>query len=124
MRFDSASFGCPEDTQRRGDAGTGSYKAAHAFLDLDGAGIGDDCGWNAEPMELAHLSYKNGKLTKIISACAGSSDWEEEMAWHVARLRRNSDRAGSRLRRPRRGNIKKLKNLPDGARLGSNEMRF
>src|SRR5882672_669667 len=38
-----------KDTQRRGDAGAGELQGqAHAFSRTrDGAGIGDDCGWNA-----------------------------------------------------------------------------
>jgi predicted NBD/HSP70 family sugar kinase len=79
MRFNfSKAFGCP--VKIFNDAAMqalGSYKSGRIlFLGL-GTGLGSAmiADGNLEPMELAHLTYKNGKTSKTISGGAALNDW-------------------------------------------------
>jgi polyphosphate glucokinase len=106
----------------------GSYKGGRMlFLGL-GTGLGSAMIVNGvlEPMELAHLAYKNGKTYEDYLGLRGlerlgKKKWRQ----HVAKVTKKlmvaleADYVVSGG-----GNCKKLKKLPAGARLGSNENAF
>jgi len=82
----------------------GSYKAgACCFWDLGRAWVAMIVDGMLEPMELAHLAYKNGKLTKIISGCAARTIGKKKWRGHVAKIVKKLRAALERLRRPGRG---------------------
>jgi predicted NBD/HSP70 family sugar kinase len=130
MRFGfGKAFGCP--VKIINDAAMqalGSYKGGRMlFLGL-GTGLGSAMIVNGmlEPMELAHLAYKNGKTYEDYLGLRGlerlgKKKWRQ----HVAKVTKKLMVAlaadyvvlGG-------GNCKKLKKLPAGARLGSNENAF
>jgi predicted NBD/HSP70 family sugar kinase len=130
MRFDfSKAFGCP--VKILNDAAMqalGSYKGGRMlFLGL-GTGLGSAMIVDGmlEPMELAHLSYKNGKTYEDYLGLRGlerlgRKKWRGHVAKVTKKLRTALEADYVVLGG---GNIKKLKNLPDGARLGSNENAF
>ena len=130
MRFDfSKAFGCP--VRILYDAAMqalGSYKGGRMlFLGL-GTGLGSAMIVDGmlEPMELAHLTYKNGKTYEDYLGLRGlerlgKKKWRGYVAKVTKKLRTALEADYVVLGG---GNIKKLKKLPDGARLGSNENAF
>src|SRR5207245_10391687 len=106
----------------------GSYKGGRMlFLGL-GTGLGSALIVDGllEPMELAHLSYKNGKTYEDYLGLRGlerlgRKKWRGQVAKVTKKVRTALEADYVVLGG---GNIKKLKNLPDGARLGSNENAF
>lgn len=79
-----------------------------------------------EPMELAHLSYKHGKtyedfLGKRGLEKLGKKKWRRQVFKIVEKLKAALDADYVVLGG---GNVKKLKKLPPGARMGSNEHAF
>jgi predicted NBD/HSP70 family sugar kinase len=130
MRFNfSKAFGCP--VKIFNDAAMqalGSYKSGRIlFLGL-GTGLGSAmiADGNLEPMELAHLTYKNGKtyedyLGRRGLERLGKKKWRLHVAKIVKKLKAALEADYVVLGG---GNIKKLKKLPAGSRLGSNENAF
>jgi predicted NBD/HSP70 family sugar kinase len=130
MRFDfSKAFGCP--VKILNDAAMqalGSYKGGRMlFLGL-GTGLGSAMivDGNLQPMELAHLAYKNGKTYEDYLGLRGlermgKKKWRQHVAKIVKKLRAALEADYVVLGG---GNSKKLKKLPAGARLGSNENAF
>ena len=106
----------------------GSYKGGRMlFLGL-GTGLGSAMIVNGvlEPMELAHLAYKKGKTYEDYLGLRGlerlgKKKWRQQVAKVtkklIAALEADYVVLGG-------GNCKKLKKLPAGARLGSNENAF
>src|ERR1700686_2082812 len=130
MRFNfSKAFGCP--VKILNDAAMqalGSYKGGRMlFLGL-GTGLGSAMIVNGvlEPMELAHLIYKNGKTYEDYLGLRGL----ERLG--TKKWRRNVIKVAKKLGAALEadyvvlggGNSKKLKKLPPGARLGKNENAF
>src|SRR5271154_4582193 len=123
------AFGCP--VKMLNDASMqalGSYKGGRMlFLGL-GTGLGsamivDDV---LEPMELAHLLYKKDKtyedyLGLRVLEKLGKKKWRRYVAEITAKLKATLEADYVILGG---GNAKKLKDLPAGARLGSNENAF
>jgi predicted NBD/HSP70 family sugar kinase len=130
MRFNfSKAFGCP--VKILNDAAMqalGSYKGGRMlFLGL-GTGLGSAMIVEGmlEPMELAHLTYKNGKtyedyLGRRGLERLGKKKWRQHVAKIVKKLKVALEADYVVLGG---GNIKKLRKLPAGARLGSNENAF
>jgi predicted NBD/HSP70 family sugar kinase len=130
MRFNfSKAFGCP--VKILNDAAMqalGSYKGGRMlFLGL-GTGLGSAMIVDGmlEPMELAHLTYKNGKtyedyLGRRGLERLGKKKWRQHVAKIVKKLKVALEADYVVLGG---GNIKKLKKLPASARLGSNENAF
>jgi len=130
MRFNfGKAFGCP--VKILNDAAMqalGSYKGGRMlFLGL-GTGLGSAMIVEGmlEPMELAHLTYKNGKtyedyLGRRGLERLGKKKWRQHVAKIVKKLKIALEADYVVLGG---GNIKKLKKLPAGARLGSNENAF
>jgi polyphosphate glucokinase len=106
----------------------GSYKNGRMlFLGL-GTGLGSAMIVDGllEPMELAHLPYKNGKTYEDYVGIRGlkrlgKKKWEAHVGKVVQQL-------GDALQADEvvlgGGNVKKLKKLPAGTRLGSNDKAF
>jgi polyphosphate glucokinase len=130
MKLDfSRAFGCP--VKMINDASMqalGSYKGGRMlFLGL-GTGLGSAMIVDGvlEPMELAHLLYKNGKtyedyLGRRGLERMGKKKWRR----HVAKITKKlKDAVGADYVVLGGGNIKELKKLPADARLGSNENAF
>lgn len=130
MKFDfSKVFGCP--VKIINDAAMqalGSYKGGRMlFLGL-GTGLGSAMIVNGmlEPMELAHLAYKNGKTYEDYLGLRGlerlgKKKWRQHVAKVTKKLMVALETDYVVLGG---GNCKKLKKLPAGARLGSNENAF
>src|SRR6267143_1734823 len=123
------AFGCP--VRIINDAAMqalGSYKGGRMlFLGL-GTGLGSAMVVDGmlQPMELAHLSYKNGKtyedyLGERGLERSGKKKWRLHVAIVAKRLRAALEADYVVLGG---GNSKKLKRLPAGTRLGSNENAF
>jgi polyphosphate glucokinase len=128
MNFGKA-FGCP--VRILNDAAMqalGSYKGGRMlFLGL-GTGLGSAMivNGNLEPMELAHLGYKNGKtyedyLGRRGLERLGKKKWRRHVAKIATKLRAALEADYVVLGG---GNSKVLKKLPAGTRLGSNENAF
>lgn len=106
----------------------GSYKGGRMlFLGL-GTGLGSAMivDGTLQPMELAHLIYKNGKTYEDYLGLRGlerlgKKKWRKHVAKVAKRLKEALDADYVVLGG---GNSKKLKNLPPGARLGKNENAF
>jgi polyphosphate glucokinase len=106
----------------------GSYKGGRMlFLGL-GTGLGSAMIVDGlvEPMELAHLNYKNGKTFEDYVGRAalrrlGTKRWSETVARVVERLAAALEPDYVVLGG---GNATKLKTLPPNARLGDNENAF
>lgn len=106
----------------------GSYrKGRMLFLGL-GTGLGSAMIVDGvmQPMELAHLPFKKGKsyedyLGKRGLDRLGKKKWEKNVSDVVEQLRQAMQADDVVLGG---GNAKVLKNLPDGARLGSNSNAF
>jgi polyphosphate glucokinase len=106
----------------------GSYKGGRMlFLGL-GTGLGSAMIVDGalEPMELAHLGYKNGKTYEDYLGLRGlqrlgKKRWRKQVA-KVTKLLKNS--LGADYVVLGGGNSKKLKELPTGAELGQNENAF
>jgi polyphosphate glucokinase len=126
--FDKA-FGCPVKVIN--DAAMqalGSYKGGRMlFLGL-GAGLGSAMIVDGvlEPMELAHLPYKNGKTYEDYVGVRGfkrlgKRRWRRHVTDVVKRLK---DALGAEYVVLGGGNSKNVKKLPPGARLGDNHNAF
>jgi len=106
----------------------GSYKGGRMlFLGL-GTGLGSAMIVDGalEPMELAHLLYKNGKTYEDYLGLRGllrlgKKRWRKHVA-KVASILKTS--LGAEYVVLGGGNSKKLKDLPPGAQLGSNDNAF
>ena len=106
----------------------GSYEGGRMlFLGL-GTGLGSAMIVDGvlQPMELAHLLYKKGKTYEDYLGIRGlerlgKKKWRKHVAEVVALLKEALDADYVVLGG---GNSKKLKTLPDGARLGNNENAF
>jgi hypothetical protein len=106
----------------------GSYKGGRMlFLGL-GTGLGSAMIVDGvlEPMELAHLTYKNGKTYEDYLGLRGlerlgKKKWRGHVAKITKKLRTALEADYVVLGG---GNNKKLKKLPDGVQLGSNENAF
>jgi predicted NBD/HSP70 family sugar kinase len=106
----------------------GSYKGGRLlFLGL-GTGLGSAmiADGVVEPMEIAHLPYKKGKTYEDYVGLRGlkrlgRKKWERHVGKVVAQLRDALEPEQVVLGG---GNVKKLKKLPPGTRLGSNENAF
>jgi polyphosphate glucokinase len=125
----SKAFGCP--VKLINDASMqalGSYEGGRMlFLGL-GTGLGSAMivDGHLEPMELAHLEYRKGKTYEDYTGLRGI-DWLGKKKWrqHVAKI-------VSKLKEALEadyvvlggGNAKKLKEVPPGARMGSNGNAF
>src|ERR1700719_3804328 len=130
MRFNfSKAFGCP--VKILNDAAMqalGSYKGGRMlFLGL-GTGLGSAMIVDGvlEPMELAHLMYKSGKTYEDYLGLRGllrlgKKRWRKHVA-KVTKLLKSS--LGADYVVLGGGNSKKLKELPPGAQLGSNDNAF
>ncbi|MGA7855464.1 MAG: ROK family protein [Candidatus Acidiferrales bacterium] len=130
MGFDfRKAFGCP--VKIINDASMqalGSYKGRRMlFLGL-GTGLGSAMIVDGvlEPMELAHLSYKHGKTYEDFLGIRGleklgKKKWRKQVFKIVAKLKAALEADYVVLGG---GNVKKLKKLPPGARMGSNENAF
>jgi polyphosphate glucokinase len=123
------AFGCP--VKILNDAAmqaVGSYKGGRMlFLGL-GTGLGSAMIVNGvlQPMELAHLIYKNGKSYEDYLGLRGlehlgKKKWRRYVAKITKQLKIALEADYVVLGG---GNSKKLKELPPGARLGSNENAF
>ena len=123
------AFGCPVKVIN--DAAMqalGSYKGGHMlFLGL-GTGLGSAMIVDGmlQPMELAHLIYKNGKTyedylgLRGLERC-GKKKWRQNVAKITKSLKSALEADYVVLGG---GNGKKLKKLPPGTRLGKNENAF
>jgi polyphosphate glucokinase len=106
----------------------GSYKGGRLlFLGL-GTGLGSAMIADGviEPMEIAHLPYKRGTTYEDYLGIRGlkwlgRKKWERQVAKVVSLLREALEPGEVVLGG---GNVKKLKKLPPGTRLGSNENAF
>jgi polyphosphate glucokinase len=123
------AFGCP--VKILNDAAmqaVGSYKGGRMlFLGL-GTGLGSAMIVNGilQPMELAHLIYKNGKSYEDYLGLRGlerlgKKKWRRYVAKITKQLKLALEADYVVLGG---GNSKKLKELPPGARLGSNDNAF
>jgi predicted NBD/HSP70 family sugar kinase len=123
-----AAFGCPVKVMN--DAAMqalGSYQGGlMLFLGL-GTGLGsalvvEGAVW---PMELAHMSYKEGTLEDYVGARGlerlGKKKWREHVAFSVGRLIAALHPDDVVLGG---GSAKKLKTLPPGCRAGNNANAF
>jgi polyphosphate glucokinase len=127
FNFDAA-FGCP--VKLMNDAAMqalGSYKGGTMlFLGL-GTGLGSAVVADGVvvPMELAHLSYRNGTYEDYVGVRGmerlGKKKWRKHVAYGIARLVAalypDDVVIGG-------GNAKKLKELPARCRVGSNDNAF
>jgi polyphosphate glucokinase len=123
------AFGCP--VRIINDAAMqalGSYKGGRMlFLGL-GTGLGSAMIVDGvlQPMELAHLIYKNGKTYEDYLGLrglerSGKKKWRKHVVTIAKKLKIALEADYVVLGG---GNSKKLKNLPPGTRLGSNENAF
>ena len=123
------AFGCPVKVIN--DAAMqalGSYKGGRMlFLGL-GTGLGSAMivDGTLEPMELAHLTYKKGKTYEDYLGLRGlkrlgKKKWRRQVAKIVEKLK---TALGADYVVLGGGNIKKLKKLPSGTRLGNNQNAF
>ncbi len=123
-----AAFGCPVKVIN--DAAMqalGSYRGGKMlFLGL-GTGLGSAMVIDGviEPMELAHLPYRNGTFEDYASKRAmdqrGKKKWRQDVADIVARLAAALEPDDIVLGG---GNVKHLKELPPGCRAGDNANAF
>jgi polyphosphate glucokinase len=123
------AFGCP--VKIINDAAMqalGSYQGGRMlFLGL-GTGLGSAMivDGKLQPMELAHLVYKNGRTYEDYLGLrglerSGKKKWRRHVATITKKLRRALEADYVVLGG---GNSKKLKKLPPGTRLGSNQNAF
>jgi len=123
------AFGCPVKVIN--DAAMqalGSYQGGRMlFLGL-GAGLGSAMIVDGvlEPLELAHLPYKNGKTYEDYVGVRGldrlgKKSWQRHVADVVERLK---DALGAEYAVLGGGNVKKIKKLPPDTRLGYNRNAF
>lgn len=130
MRFDfGKAFGCPVKVINDASMqALGSYQGGRMlFLGL-GTGLGSAMISDGvlEPMELAHLVYKKGKTYEDYLGLRGlermgKKKWRRSVAEVAESLK---EALGADYVVLGGGNCKKLKELPPGARLGSNEHAF
>jgi polyphosphate glucokinase len=105
----------------------GSYKGGHLlFLGL-GTGLGSAfiVDGAVHPLELAHLPYKKGTFEDYVGLRGlkkyGAKKWRRDVADVVARLKAALEPDDVVLGG---GNVKKLKELPPGSRMGNNANAF
>jgi polyphosphate glucokinase len=130
MGFDfRKAFGCPvKITNDASMQALGSYTGGRMlFLGL-GTGLGSAMIVDGvlEPMELAHLSYKHGKTYEDFLGIrglekSGKKKWRRQVFKVVETLKAALEADYVVLGG---GNVKKLKKLPPGARMGRNENAF
>lgn len=130
MGFDfRKAFGCPVKVINDASMqALGSYKGGRMlFLGL-GTGLGSAMIVDGllEPMELAHLPYKHGKTYEDFLGIRGleklgKKKWRRQVFKIVEKLKAALEADYVVLGG---GNVKKLKKLPPGARMGSNENAF
>lgn len=130
MGFDfHKAFGCPVKVINDASMqALGSYKGGRMlFLGL-GTGLGSAMIVDGalEPMELAHLCYKNGKTYEDYLGLRGleklgKKKWRRHVAKITEQLKAALEADYVVLGG---GNVKKLKKLPPGARRGNNENAF
>lgn len=130
MNFNfSKAFGCPVKVINDASMqALGSYEGGRMlFLGL-GTGLGSAMVVDGvlQPMELAHLLYKKGKTYEDYLGIRGlerlgKKKWRSQVANVVELLKEALDADYVVIGG---GNSKKLKTLPDGARLGNNENAF
>ncbi len=130
MGFNFAkAFGCPVKVINDASMqALGSFKGGRMlFLGL-GTGLGSAMVLDGvlEPMELAHLEYKKGKTYEDYVGLRGlerlgKKKWRQCVAKIVKKLKAVLEADYVVLGG---GNAKKLKEVPPGARLGSNENAF
>lgn len=106
----------------------GSYKGGRMLFLGFGAGLGSAMIVDGilEPMELAHLPYKNGKTYEDYVGVRGfkrlgKRRWRRHVTDVVKRLK---DALGAEYVVLGGGNSKNIKKLPPGARLGDNRNAF
>lgn len=105
----------------------GSYKAGTLLFLGFGTGLGSALvvEGNVVPMELGHLSYRNGTYEDYVGARGlmrlGKKKWRHHVAFGVARLTVALHPDDVVLGG---GNAKKLKKLPPGCRRGNNAKAF
>jgi len=106
----------------------GSYKDGHMLFFGLGTGLGSAMIVDGllEPMEVAHLPYKNGKTYEDYVGIRGlkrlgRKKWEQHVGEVVQQLREALQAEEVVLGG---GNVKKLKHLPPGTRLGNNAAAF
>jgi polyphosphate glucokinase len=123
------AFGCPiKVINDAAMQALGSYKGGRMlFLGL-GTGLGSAMIVNGmlEPMELAHLIYRNGKTYEDYLGLrglerSGKKKWRQHVAKITKRLKTALEADYVVLGG---GNSKKLKKLPPGAQLGNNLNAF
>ncbi len=123
------AFGCPiKIINDAAMQALGSYKGGRMlFLGL-GTGLGAAMIVDGvlEPMELAHLSYKHGKTYEDYIGLRGlekegKKKWRQQVSKITEKLK---DALEADYVVLGGGNVKKLKKLPPGARLGTNENAF
>ena len=123
------AFGCPiKIINDAAMQALGSYKGGRMlFLGL-GTGLGSAMIVDGmlQPMELAHLVYKKGKTYEDYLGLrglerSGKKKWRKHVATIAKKLKTALEADYVVLGG---GNSKKLKNLPPGTRLGSNENAF
>lgn len=123
------AFGCPlKIINDAAMQAIGSYSGGcMLFLGL-GTGLGSAMIVDGflEPMELAHLGYKNGKTYEDYLGLRGlqrmgKKKWREKVAKIATKLK---GALGADYVVLGGGNCKKLKTIPAGAKLGSNENAF
>jgi polyphosphate glucokinase len=129
IRFDfEAAFGRP--LKLINDAAMqawGSYQGGLMFFLGLGTGLGSALVFQNTivPMELGHISYKNGTYEDYLGARGlkrlGKSKWQKHVAYGVARLLETFHPDDVVLGG---GNAKKLEKLPPGCRAGDNAHAF
>jgi len=130
MRFDfRRAFGCPiKIINDAAMQALGSYKGGRMlFLGL-GTGLGAAMivEGTLQPMELAHLTYKNGRTYEDYLGLrglerSGKKKWRKHVATITKKLKAALEADYVVLGG---GNSKKLKKLPPGTLLGNNENAF
>jgi polyphosphate glucokinase len=125
----ATAFGCPvKIVNDAAMQALGSYRGGRMlFLGL-GTGLGSALivGGIIEPLELAHLPYKNGKTYEdYVGNCGlkrlGKKKWRGHVADVVKRLK---DALEAEYVILGGGNVKKLKRLPPNTSLGDNHNAF
>ena len=130
MGFDfRKAFGCPVKTINDASMqALGSYRGGRMlFLGL-GTGLGSAMivDGTLEPMELAHLAYKNGKTYEDYLGLRGlkklgKKKWRRQVAKITEKLKAALEADDVVIGG---GNAKRLKKPPAGARLGNNNNAF
>jgi polyphosphate glucokinase len=122
------AFGCPVKIMN--DAAMqalGSYKSGTMLFLGFGTGLGSAivADGTVVPMELGHLSYRNGTYEDYVGIRGlkkhGKKKWRRHVAFGIARLSEALHPSDIVLGG---GNTKKLKKVPSGCRMGDNANAF